>query len=112
MAELICSPLDDNASQPRETLQPKRVVIVVGHLAFGAGDDILALAEALDCPVVELLDAKGIVDEGHPLVLGITGIFGNPGLEAPRAAIFTADVVIAFGITHVEIVLQVQYDPD
>eukprot|EP00958_Prasinococcus_capsulatus_P015071 scaffold1594_cov401-Prasinococcus_capsulatus_cf.AAC.54 len=109
MARLICSPVDDIDSSPRETMLPRRVVIVVGHLAIGAGNSIVELAEALDCPIVEMLDAKGIVDEGHPLVLGVTGIFGNPGLEAPRAAIFTADMVIAFGVTNGDIILQVKW---
>lgn len=78
---------------------PERIAIVVGWRAVGAGKAILELAETLNAPVIEMLDAKGIVDEGHPLVIGVTGIFGNPGLEAPRAAIYSAEVVLSFGLS-------------
>jgi len=78
----------------------KRIVIGVGHRAalVNAGDDILSLAECLNAPVVTSLDGKGAVDESHRLSIGVSGIFGNPGMEASNLYLSTADVVILFGI--------------
>ena len=57
----------------------ERIVIAVGLDARGAGAEIVRLAEALDAPIVTRLDAKGVVDESHPLSLGVVGVHGEPG---------------------------------
>lgn len=75
-----------------------RMLLAVGHLAVGVGPAVLALAEALNAPVVTRLDAKGVVDEGHPLSLGVVGVHGNPGLEVTRDLVESADVIISCGV--------------
>ena len=59
-----------------------RVIICVGLRACyvdGISDAILKLAEAINAPVLTRLDAKGAVDESHPLAFGVVGIHGKPG---------------------------------
>jgi len=77
-----------------------RVVILCGLRAAQArcSSTILKLAETLCAPVITTLDAKGAVDEHHPLVLGVDGIFGNPGMAAPRALVSTAECMLAIGV--------------
>jgi len=75
-----------------------RMLLAVGHLAVGLGPQVTALAEALNAPMVTRLDAKGIVDEGHPLCLGVVGVHGNPGLEVTRDLVESADLIISCGV--------------
>lgn len=84
-----------------------RVVIALGHRAASAlpaefNQSVLnpyvRLAETLNAPIITQLDAKGCVDEAHPLSYGVLGIFGNPGLDAARTVVNSADVVLLFGV--------------
>ncbi len=60
----------------------------------GAADAFRAVAERLQIPVATTLTAKGLLDETHPLSLGVVGRSGTPpAAEASRAA----DLVIAVG---------------
>ena len=73
-----------------------RCVIAVGHTAAsssGCGEAIKALSTSLNAPVIVQLDAKGIIDEAFPLYYGVLGIFGNPGMEAARRLVASADYV-------------------
>ena len=55
----------------------ERIVLAVGLDARSSGASILALAEVLHAPVVTRLDAKGAVDESHPLAMGVVGVHGK-----------------------------------
>ncbi|HEX6362840.1 MAG TPA: thiamine pyrophosphate-binding protein [Albitalea sp.] len=58
----------------------ERPVIVAGggvHLAR-ASAELQALAEALEVPVAHSLMGKGCLPDGHPLLLGTTGYWGQP----------------------------------
>src|SRR5207237_429339 len=48
------------------------------------------------------LDGKGIVDESHPHVLGVLGIFGFPAVAATTQLLRQADVIIAFGVDTIK----------
>ena len=50
----------------------RRPALVLGGGARGAGAELLALAEELAAPVVTTANGKGIVDESHPLSLGVS----------------------------------------
>lgn len=56
----------------------QRPVIIAGAGARGYGDDVLALAEHLDAPVVTTFKAKGLVPDDHPLACGVLGRSGIP----------------------------------
>lgn len=93
----------------------KRPMFVVGHGAFGARDQIIALAEKIGAPVVTTFKAKGLVPDDHPLGGGVLGRSGTP-----IASWFMneADVLVAFGasfsnhtgIALKENIIQVDYD--
>jgi thiamine pyrophosphate-dependent acetolactate synthase large subunit-like protein len=75
-----------------------RVLIAVGHLGVGAGKEITALAELINAPIVTRLDAKGVVDESHPLCIGVAGVHGSPGVAATRDMIESADCIVSVGV--------------
>jgi len=56
----------------------RRPVIVVGHGAVDALDEVHALAEALGAPMVTTFKAKGLVSDSHPLAGGVLGRSGTP----------------------------------
>ena len=64
----------------QELAKAQRPVIVAGggvHLAR-ASAELQALAEALEIPVAHSLMGKGCLPDGHPLLLGTTGYWGQP----------------------------------
>ena len=69
----------------------RRVVILAGGGAKAAAGPLCALAEALDAPVVQTVNARGVMF-GHAL-----GVPASPSLDAVRALIAGADLVLAVG---------------
>ena len=60
--------------------QARRPVLLVGgggHIS-GCYDQVKALAERLQAPVISSISGKGIISERHPLAFGVTGTFGSP----------------------------------
>jgi thiamine pyrophosphate-dependent acetolactate synthase large subunit-like protein len=92
-----------------EDARMPRNVIAVGLRAaqypVPLGWHIMELAQALDAPVLTRLDAKGTVDERHPLCLGVIGVHGKPGLEQAAKLISTADCVVSIGVTDETLLL-------
>ncbi|HZT24900.1 MAG TPA: thiamine pyrophosphate-dependent enzyme [Pseudolabrys sp.] len=61
----------------------KKVVIMAGRGALGAGDVLVAAAERLAAPIVKPLLGKACVDDDNPYCLGGTGLLGTkPAQEA------------------------------
>ena len=83
----------------------QNVVIAVGLDARSSGKEILALAEAIDAPIVTRLDAKGAVDEGHPLSMGVVGVHGTPGLSDAAGIIESSTLVLALGVLDLTVLL-------
>ncbi len=71
--------------------QARQPVIVVGGGARFSGSQICKLAEHLDAPVVQTVNARGIMFD-HPL-----SVPASPSLGAVRQLIEEADVVLALG---------------
>ena len=69
-----------------------RPCIIAGGGAVAAGEQLRAVAEALDAPVVNTVNGKGLLSPGHPLAVG-----GSPSLGSVRALLNEADVVLAVG---------------
>ena len=67
-------------------------LVLLGGGAVGAATAALALCERLDAPVINSINAKGILPPGHPLHGG-----ENLAWAPLRAAIRAADVVLAVG---------------
>ncbi|ENO97461.1 thiamine pyrophosphate-dependent protein [Thauera phenylacetica B4P] len=74
----------------------ERPVIFAGggiHLAK-ASAELQALAEMLDVPVAHTLMGKGCLPDGHPLLLGTTGYWGQP---VANEMCRNADLILAVG---------------
>ncbi|WP_125106611.1 thiamine pyrophosphate-binding protein [Gulosibacter massiliensis] len=67
-------------------------VILAGGGSRGAAAELRAVAERLGAPVVTTLNAKGVLDERHPLSLG-----ANLRLAAAREVARDADVLLVVG---------------
>lgn len=67
-------------------------VILAGGGSRGAAPELRELAERLGAPVVTTLNAKGVLDERHPLSLG-----ANLRLSAARDRARDADVLLVVG---------------
>ena len=67
-------------------------LIVVGGGAINAAEEIPKLAEILDAPVINTVNAKGVMAASHALAAG-----GSPSSSAVREALQQADAVIAIG---------------
>ena len=72
-------------------------VMIVGGGArlSNAGEQVLALAEALAIPVATTLSGKGILPENHPLSLGVIGSLG--GSSVAKIFIEEADIILTVG---------------
>lgn len=68
-----------------------RPVILAGGGARWAESELIQLAERLDAPVIQTVNARGLM-HGHPLCVP-----ASPSLEAVRDLIRGADVVLALG---------------
>lgn len=93
----------------------KRPIVVVGHGAYGAREQIIALAEALGAPVVTTFKAKGLVPDSHPNAAGVLGRSGTPIAswfmnEADLMLVLGASFSNHTGITPSKPIIQVDYD--
>lgn len=78
-------------------LRAKKSVIALigfGAIKSDAGPELQALLERFQIPFATTLDGKGIIDETHPLGLGV---FADSGHAAAGKAFVAADLVIAVG---------------
>ncbi|MBN3861579.1 5-guanidino-2-oxopentanoate decarboxylase [Pseudomonas frederiksbergensis] len=100
----------------------KRPLILAGGGAIDAAAELTELAELLDAPVALTINAKGMLESSHPLLIGST-----QSLVATRALVAEADVVLAIGTELAEtdydvtfaggfeipgVLLRVDIDPD
>jgi acetolactate synthase-1/2/3 large subunit len=69
----------------------QRPVILLGGGARGAEAVTKSLAEALDAPVIQTVNARGLM-HGHPLAVP-----ASPSLDSTRALIRDADAILALG---------------
>jgi thiamine pyrophosphate-dependent acetolactate synthase large subunit-like protein len=72
----------------------KRVTLFCGIGCRESRDEILALAERLQAPIVHTLRAKDIFDCSDAPVVGMTGLIGNP---AGYHAVSDCDVLVMLG---------------
>lgn len=70
----------------------QRVVILAGGGARGAHATLQALAERLDAPVVQTVNARGLMPFGHAL-----SVPASPSLDPVRELIRGADMILAVG---------------
>lgn len=93
---------------PGDACLPRNVIAVglrAAQYPEPLSRSILNFAQILDAPVLTRLDAKGTVDERHPLSFGVIGVHGKPGLEMAATLISTADCIISIGVTDETLLL-------
>lgn len=93
------APADAIAGAARIIAGARRPIILAGGGALwsGAARAIEALASLLGAPVITTLNAKGLLDERHPLSLG------HARSARARAALPHADVMLAVGCRFTEV---------
>jgi len=70
----------------------KQPLIAIGGGSVRAASEVRALAEKLGAPVINTVNAKGVLPYSHPLAVG-----GSGSCPAVRKALNSADVVLAVG---------------
>ena len=96
--------------------QAERPVIVVGSGARYQMDEVVALAEQLNAPVLTTFKAKGLISDTHPLGAGVLGRSGTPVAswfmnESDLLIVFGASFSNHTGIASYKPTIQVDYDP-
>ncbi len=110
------SPAPSEIEQALEMIEgAKRPIIIVGHGAYGARDEVINLAEKLGMPAMTTFKAKGLVPDDHPHAGGVLGRSGTP-----IASWFMneADLILALGtsfsnhtgIDRYHAIIQVDHD--
>ncbi len=72
----------------------QRPVIIAGNGARPFRDEITALAEQIDAPVITTFKAKGVMPDSHPLACGVVGRSGTP---VASAVMGRADALLVLG---------------
>jgi pyruvate dehydrogenase (quinone)/pyruvate oxidase len=72
----------------------KKVVLLVGQGALGAGDEVIHVAEKLEAPVVKALLGKAVIPDDHPVCIGGLGLLGT---EPATDAMNEADTLLMIG---------------
>ncbi len=93
----------------------RRPVIIVGYGARESMDDIIALAEKLDAPVLTTFKAKGQISDSHELAAGVLGRSGTPIAswfmnESDLLLVFGASFSDHTGIEKKKPIIQVDFD--
>jgi pyruvate oxidase len=94
----------------------KRPVIIVGHGARFHMQEIIAMAEALHCPVMTTFKGKGQIADSHALGCGVLGRSGTPIAsyfmnEADLLLVIGASFSNHTGITAKKPTIQIDADP-
>ena len=72
----------------------ERPAIIAGNGARPFRDEVLALAEHLDAPVITTFKAKGLVPDDHPLACGV---LGRSGIPVASMTMGRADALLVLG---------------
>ncbi|OVE75041.1 acetolactate synthase, large subunit, biosynthetic type [archaeon D22] len=77
-------------------LEAERPLILAGGgvMAANASKELLKLVEMTNTPVATTMMGKGIIDENHPLCVGLVGMHGK---KVANYASINADLIIAIG---------------
>jgi len=96
--------------------ESKRPVIIVGHGARHDMDEIIKLAEEINCPVLTTFKAKGQISDYHRLGCGVLGRSGTPIAsyfmnESDLLLVIGSSFSNHTGITPKKPTIQIDFDP-
>ena len=72
----------------------EKVTLLVGQGALHAREEVLALAERLQAPMILSLKAKNVLEDDNPYELGQSGLLGNP---STALAFHDCDTLVMLG---------------
>lgn len=79
MGNPVVIPADEDVDAAVKLIKgSKRPMVVIGHGAVDALDQIIAFAEKLGAPVVTTFKGKGLISDSHPNAAGVIGRSGTP----------------------------------
>ncbi len=116
IAAATIAPASDALSDALDLIQKsKRPIVIVGYGAKDSMNDVVALAEKLNAPVLTTFKAKGQIPDAHPLAAGVLGRSGTP---VASWFMNECDLILAFGssfsnhtgITPKRPIIQVDFD--
>ena len=93
-----------------------RPVLIVGHGARAAADEVRRLAERLHAPVLTTYKGKGLVPDDHPLGAGVLGRSGTPVAswlmnESDLLIVVGASFANHTGVAAYKPIVQIDDDP-
>ncbi len=111
----IIPPTEDLDKAVEMLKNAKRPGIIVGNGGRAFADEIIALAEKIDAPIITTFKAKGTIPDDHPLACGVLGRSGTP---VASATMTRSDVLLVLGasfsnhtsITKKRPIIQVDFD--
>lgn len=75
----VVKPVDGDVDRAVDMINgAKRAIIIMGHGAWEAREEIIALAETMGAPVVTTFKGKGLIPDSHPNAGGVLGRSGTP----------------------------------
>ena len=95
--------------------EAKRPTIIVGYGAREAMDEVVALADELNAPILTTFKAKGQISDDDPLA---AGVLGRSGTQIASSLMSQTDLLIVFGasfsnhtgIDRTKAIIQVDFD--
>jgi thiamine pyrophosphate-dependent acetolactate synthase large subunit-like protein/CDGSH-type Zn-finger protein len=111
----ITPPADSVANANYRIARARRPAIIVGYGARQGIEEVVALAEDLNCPVITTFKAKGLIADDHALGAGVLGRSGTPVAswfmnEADLLIVFGASFAKHTGIAKGKPIIQVDFD--
>ncbi len=111
----ISPPQKDLARAIEQIGRARRPIIIVGHGACEGMEEVVALAELLNAPVLTTFKAKAQIPDDHPLAVGVLGRSGTPIAswfmnEADLLVVFGASFSVHTGIDRQKKIIQVDFE--
>ncbi len=111
----VAPPADTLHAAMRAIAAARRPVVIVGHGARAAANEVIALAQRLSAPVMTTFKAKGLVPDTHPLGAGVLGRSGTPVAswlmnEADQLIVIGASFANHTGIAPYKPIVQIDDD--
>jgi pyruvate dehydrogenase (quinone)/pyruvate oxidase len=72
----------------------KKIVLLVGQGALHASNEVIAIAQKLNAPIIKALLGKAVIPDDHPYSLGGLGILGT---EPASGAMIDCETLLMIG---------------
>ena len=111
----ISPPQEDISLASARIARSKKPLIIVGYGAKQGMENVLALAEKLNSPIITTFKGKGLIADNHPLGGGVLGASGTPVAselmsESDLLIVFGASFSKHTGIDQHRAIIQVDFD--